>query len=323
MIEKVPLEQIESNPWAPQRPDDPLSTEKMATSIRNYGMRQVPEARRLEGGAVQLAFGHRRYSAFVFLRGCGLESHSEMSLDVKQLSDQEMADCAWVENAERLDVDPIAEAHYFQKYMEDFKLKQKDLALKFGISQPEIANTLRLIGLPDDIQARIISREITARHGRALLKVSRWPELLEKVMAWPGGIVPNVAVLENQIEQEMRRYGEHLGGLGGHRAPVFDASECAKCPDIAEVKDWNDEKVIMCMNPQCWGEKQAAAEEARRVKAMEKVEGKEILDHGSLPWEEFSRLEWEIPHMKNPGECDTCEHRKLIMGPRGEDTYAI
>ncbi|MDP2659986.1 MAG: ParB/RepB/Spo0J family partition protein, partial [Dehalococcoidia bacterium] len=82
-----------------------------------------------------------------------------------------------------LDLDPISEARFYKRYLEEFHVTQTDLAERVGCSQSEIANSLRLLELPAQVQGKLIAREITAHHGRVLLTAAKQPEVQQAAIA--------------------------------------------------------------------------------------------------------------------------------------------
>lgn len=318
MIENIGLASIKPNPWAPERAEDPQGIEELANSILAHGLLQEPLGRVIDvdGGGVELACGHRRLAAFRLLLESGGEGYRVMPVRIIELTDQQMADVAISENKQRKDLDPIAEAKFYRRYLDTFRVTQNDLAKAVGISQGELANTLRLLELPEDVKEKIISREITARHGRALLHVNRWPEARAKALQWPDGRAPSVAELEGRIQSEIRQRGKHLDEKGWPR-PQFDTSGCQKCPDQTHVKGWGDDKTWVCMNTDCWEKKQQEAQDAQTQELLEKVgaglDKEKVLPRNALPYGSYAELDgYGGDRRWHPEECDTCEHVRLM-----------
>src|SRR4030042_3859584 len=110
------------------------------------------------------------------------DKYARVPCVVKELDDRQMADLILDANAERKDLNDIEWGEFFKKYQDDFKVTQEAMGQRFGRSQGEIANTMRLLELPDDIKSKIISHEITASHGRELLRLNKKPEKHTKLI---------------------------------------------------------------------------------------------------------------------------------------------
>ena len=309
----VPLGDILPNPWQAERAEAPQALQELAQSILIHGMVETPAARPLDEpgkGSVQLATGHRRLAAHRLLAEQGHQEFSKMRVRVIPLGDQQMADVVLQENKRRQDLDPIAEARFYRRYLDDFKVTQTELAKRVGCSQGEVANTLRLLELPEDAQGMVISQEITARHGRELLRASRWPEVQRKVletMKKPEGKV-TVEELGQRVEMEVLRLALPLEGYYGGDQAGFDVAGCANCPDNVKGRkaSWQDKK-HWCVKPECWKEKQAVAEAKR---AEEIGTGGVVRD---LKYDEYHGLsDSALDTLDNPDECRACTGRRIL-----------
>jgi len=186
MIDFYPLENIESNPW--QGRIGELNTEyieELARDIAGNGLLQTPVGREIDN-SVQLAFGHNRLAAFCWLRRersaerlsentsgnlpSGLAGDfSKMPVDVRELSDEQMAALAWSENERRRDLNPIERARAVRKRMEDFGWSNEQAGEKLGLARTTVANILRLLELPEEIQQELSKGDISERVAAALL----------------------------------------------------------------------------------------------------------------------------------------------------------
>ncbi len=170
---------IQNNPWQTRISEpDAAYIESLAQDIQKNGLLQTPMGRLMtvdgagtvqltfDGkGAVQLAFGHNRLRAYLHL---GL---SGMPVDVRELSDEQMAILAWSENEKRRDHTPIERARAIQKRIEDFGWSNRECAEQLGIDHSTVSNILRLLKLPEDVQQLLLEGKLTERQAEALLPI--------------------------------------------------------------------------------------------------------------------------------------------------------
>ena len=169
------LDRIHPNPRQPRSEFSASELEQLATTIRTHGVIQPLLVAAQPDGDYQLIAGERRWRA---ARLAGLTS---VPITVREVSDQELLELAIVENVQRQDLNPLEEADAYRRLIEDFHLTQRQVGERVGRSRATIANTLRLLELPEDLRASLAAREITEGHARALLGAST-PEGMHK--AW-------------------------------------------------------------------------------------------------------------------------------------------
>ncbi|MBR3691457.1 MAG: ParB/RepB/Spo0J family partition protein [Clostridia bacterium] len=157
------ISRIEPNRDQPRRKFNEEALEELAESIRIHGVITPVVVRRLEGERYQLIAGERRFRAS---RLAGLEELPARVLDVDESEAYQMA---MVENLQREDLDPMEEAEGFRVLMETYGLSQADAAKAVGRSRPAVANALRLLSLPGEVQRMVTEGELTAGHARAVL----------------------------------------------------------------------------------------------------------------------------------------------------------
>ncbi len=165
LVQEVSLDAITVNPRQPRVHFDPQEIEDLAASIRDQGVLQPVLVRSLGGGKFELIAGERRVRA---ARQAGLERIPAL---VKEADAGESLVLAIVENVQRADLTPLEEARAYQALIDEFRLTQEEVARRVGKSRPAIANTLRLLQLPEDVQRELEAGRITAGHARALLAV--------------------------------------------------------------------------------------------------------------------------------------------------------
>ncbi len=180
--EEVPAESVVPNPKQPRTIFDERDLEQLSGSIQQVGVlepivvREISEddPRYQDGARFELIMGERR------LRASKLAGLQRVPAIVRTTSDVEMLREALLENLQRVQLNPLEEAAAYQQMMEDFGLTQEKLAQAVSKSRPQIANTLRLLQLPPNVQKRVAAGVLTAGHARALLSLKD-PATMEKL----------------------------------------------------------------------------------------------------------------------------------------------
>lgn len=189
MVIDIPLAKIEQNPWQTRLGEpSPEYIKELALDIAANGLLQRPVARRRPGdivdGSVQLAFGHNRLAAFRWLNDVQNNSNiqgdwSAMPVELRELTDEQMALLAWSENEKRRDVTPIERATAIQRRMTDFGWTNRQCAEALGIDHSSISNILRLLKLPANVQEALSAGNMSERQAMALLPLFDIPEKAE------------------------------------------------------------------------------------------------------------------------------------------------
>ena len=159
------MSQIEPNRNQPRRDFDDEALAELAKSIEAHGVLQPILVRPLLSGGYQIVAGERRYRAS---RMAGLK---EIPVVIRELSDSETMQLALIENLQREDLSVLEEAMGYRTLMDTYGFSQEQVAKTVGKSRPAIANTLRLLSLPDEIKAMLNSGELSPGHARALLTI--------------------------------------------------------------------------------------------------------------------------------------------------------
>ena len=178
-IKNIPIKSIKPNPYQPRRDFNKQALEELSQSIKSFGVIQPISVRRIQDDNYELIAGERR------LRASELANLEEIPAIILEYKDNESAMVALIENLQREDLNFIEEAEGFNNLIVDHGFTQLELAEKMGKSQSTIANKLRLLKLPEDIQRDLIEYDLTERHGRALLKLpddELRREVLDKVI---------------------------------------------------------------------------------------------------------------------------------------------
>ena len=175
----IRVDRIQSNP---RQPREYFATETLAElteSIRKNGVVQ-PILVRPKGSGYEVVCGERRFRA---TQAVGL---LEIPAVVRQMSDEEALKCSIVENVQRSDLNPIEEAHAYQRLAQEFNMTQEKVAEVVGKDRSSVANTIRLLGLPKRIQDELIRGRLTMGHARAILAkdgVAEQMKLFEQILA--------------------------------------------------------------------------------------------------------------------------------------------
>jgi len=161
-VRQARVEDVAPNPYQPRRQFDIERLAELADSMREHGVVQPLVVRTREGG-YELIAGERRLQA---ARQAGLK---QVPVVVRECGEQEMLELALVENLQREDINCIEAGWAYRRLMEEFGLTQEQVAVRIGKSRPGVANTLRLLGLPEVVQESLLAGRISEGHGRALL----------------------------------------------------------------------------------------------------------------------------------------------------------
>lgn len=159
---QVEIDRITPSPFQPRRTFDEAKIEELASSIRNQGIIQPLVVRR-QGNGFELIAGERRWRAAM---RAGL---AQVPIVVRDATDLEALQLALVENLQREDLNPIEEASGYRRLQEEFHWSQEEMAEKVGKSRPAIANSMRLLSLPTEVQQEISAGNLPAGQARALL----------------------------------------------------------------------------------------------------------------------------------------------------------
>lgn len=216
-IRYIPTEQIKPNPYQPRENFDAQGLEELIASIKEKGIIQPIIVRHSVSG-YELIAGERRWRAAKSL------NLKEIPVIVRQAKDEESLELALIENIQRQNLSPIEEAHAYKHLMEQFDFTQEKIAQTVGKARASVANTLRLLKLPLEIQEMLKKGQLSFGHGKVLLEL----EDVQKQLALGRQIASNglsVRELENLVSQH-------------HRArPAKPASEARKLPHIKAIEE--------------------------------------------------------------------------------------
>lgn len=164
-VSEIKLKEIEANPFQPRENFEESGLEELVNSIKIHGVIQPVTVRKIGYGKFQIISGERRTRAAI---RAGLES---IPAYVRVANDQEMVEMALIENIHREDLNAIEISLSYKRLLDECKLKQDEVALRVGKKRATVTNYLRLLKLPDTIQAALRDAKISMGHARALINV--------------------------------------------------------------------------------------------------------------------------------------------------------
>lgn len=159
----VSIDLVQRNPQQPRKHFDEAELSDLSASIKTHGILQPILVRPIAGGKYEIVAGERRWRA---AQRAGLHSIPAV---IRELNEVEVLEIAIVENVQRMDLNPIEEAQGFQALIDRFSRTQQEIADAVGKSRPHIANMLRLLQLPDDLQEMVRDGRLSSGHARAIL----------------------------------------------------------------------------------------------------------------------------------------------------------
>ena len=202
----VPIERLQSNPDQPRRDFRETELNELAASIRQRGIIQPIVVRPEPGrpGYYQIVAGERRWRAAQRAR------LHEIPIVVREVDDRAMLELAIIENVQRSDLNPIEEASGYAQLIERFAHTQEAMSEIVGKSRSHVANTLRLLGLPEQVQQMLRSGKLSAGHARALINATD-PVALAEIAVRKGLTVRQVEELARRVAAPRRRPRGHGG----------------------------------------------------------------------------------------------------------------
>ena len=235
----VGIDLVRPNPQQPREYFGHRDLDDLIASIKRHGILQPLVVTKTPDG-YELIAGERR------LRAARMAGRSDVPVVVRSAEEQDKLELALVENIQRADLNPIEEARAYRKLIEDYDLTQEAVAERLGKSRPQVANTLRLLDLPEEVQSAVREGRIPVTAARALLSL----ESPEQQLAWwkkltqgdmtvrdvergvrtakglPARTDPNLAAAEEQLRAALGTKVEiHKRGPSGRIAIAFFSDE--------------------------------------------------------------------------------------------------
>lgn len=192
----VPIEYILRNPRNPRRHFDEAELQDLAASIRQHGIVQPVVVRPVADGQFEIIAGERRW------RASQLAGFAEIPVIIRDVDDRTALELAIVENVQRADLNPLEEAQGYEQLIAEHGYTQNDLGEIIGKSRSHVANSLRLLKLPDMVRDMLVSGSLSAGHARALIPTSN-PVALAKTVVSKGLSVRDTEKLaQNDIKAQ-------------------------------------------------------------------------------------------------------------------------
>jgi ParB family chromosome partitioning protein len=201
---RVPTDALRPNARNPRRIFGNEELDELAASLRERGIIQPIVARQVRGtaDAFEIIAGERRWRA---AQRAGLH---EVPVVIIEATDAEALQLAIIENVQRADLNPLEEAEGYRALLDEYNNTQEDIARIVGKSRSHVANTLRLLKLPDAVRAYVLKGQLDAGHARMLVGQPNAEKLADEIVS--RGL--NVRQVEEIARQESDRSGKHRGG---------------------------------------------------------------------------------------------------------------
>lgn len=224
-IRRLPVEFIVASPNNPRRHFAPEDLEDLTNSIREKGVMQPILVRPspTDPDQYELVAGERRWRAS---QRAGLH---EVPVIIREVDDREALELAIIENVQRADLNPLEESKGYDQLMQQFGYTQNDLAQVIGKSRSHVANTLRLMKLPADVQELVSSGTLTAGHARALITAEN-PQALAKRVVENG-----LSVRETEMLAQKQAQASEEGNAKAKSKALKDADTLALEKTLSDV----------------------------------------------------------------------------------------
>lgn len=188
-ILELKISEVEPNKAQPRSHFDDDALKSLSDSIKEYGVLSPIVVSKNENGFYMIIAGERRW------RAAKLAGLKKIPAIIKEYDDKETMEIALIENLQREDLNPIEEAEGFKELMEIYKLTQEEVSKKMGKSRSAVANSVRLLSLPEKVRKMLINKEISSGHARAILSLND-----EKVMLCVAEKIINEGLNVRQTE---------------------------------------------------------------------------------------------------------------------------
>lgn len=206
-VQEIFIEDIIPNRFQPRLTFDEKALQELSDSIKVHGVIQ-PLVLRKVGNKYEIIAGERRYKASCM---AGLK---KVPAIVRELTDNESAEIALIENIQRKNLSSIEEAQSYKNLLERGYLTQEALAQKLGVAQSTIANKLRLLNLCDEVQNALLNEQISERHARSLLQITN-PDDQKKMLNRITKERLTVKQLDNEIKKMLHGDSSETSETGG------------------------------------------------------------------------------------------------------------
>jgi len=203
---KIPVEQIEANPYQPRTHFEENALNELADSIRIHGIIQPLTVRKLTSGQYQLVSGERR------LRASKLVGLKDVPAYVLEANQQGMLEMALIENIQRQDLNAMEVAISFKRLIDEVQIKQEEVGERVGKDRSTVTNYLRLLKLPPEIQVGIRDAKISMGHARALVNVDK---IEQQLFLYRKAVAEALSV--RKVEELVRGLQQDSGKTGKNK----------------------------------------------------------------------------------------------------------
>ena len=197
-VDTVPISQLERNKEQPRKEFDQAALAELADSITEMGIIQPLIVRPIASGGYQIVAGERRF------RAAQMAGLKEVPVLIREMSDREVDEVALVENLQREDLSPIEEALGYSRLMNEYSMTQEEVSQRVGKARSTVANSVRLLDLPEQVQDMLASGEITTGHARPLLGLSN-----EEDMSRIASLITSRGLNVRDVERLVRKEKEN------------------------------------------------------------------------------------------------------------------
>lgn len=318
----IPLAQITSSPENPRKHFDEQKLQELADSIKASGLLEPLIVRRLqeaEAASFEIIAGERRY------RACKIAGMEEVPCRILDgVDDKHALELSLIENLQRDDLDPIEEAAAYLK-LKQLGYKETEIGKRIGKHQSTIANSIRLLDLPDEIKEHVSEGRISASHARGLLTYAAAPKALDVMtqVALSGAPCRQVEDPEKNIH-ELTNRGAAIQLWTG-RTDLDWKRECAgKCDKYRSSGGGNEG---ICLDPECFDQKSQEASDKRIAKEKKKREAAaqsgEIFTYDEFR-KKFGYSADCLDRDGTPSACrEDCDKRVTVLQTIGDNEYYI
>ncbi|KKN59540.1 hypothetical protein LCGC14_0541540 [marine sediment metagenome] len=299
-IIKIDPEKVQDNPYQPRSYYPPKTIGEIAYSIEQIGIIHIPTGRQVNDH-YELAEGHLRKRAYIKLKKKNPKKYAEMPVDIREITDQDMAIIALEENLRRQDITPLDQARAVDMYLINFTdITETALAKTLNMTQGNVSNMRRVLKCPDKILQRIVDGKMNFTMARELL-IFKDINLGKKQYSYGGGsdTIRDEAWLMNEAakgvggqygpaatvdgikksiysicEDNMRHLEKSGSSYPSRNDPLFDtrAAGCLKCDRMIRANETKSTIKHFCTDTACWDKKQKAHQEAQALEAKKAME---------------------------------------------------
>lgn len=224
ILVKIPVDVVSSNPYQPRMNFEPEALDELKKSILSNGLIQPITVRRMSGGTYQLISGERR------LKACIDIGYREIPAYIMRVDKEEtMLAMALIENIQREQLNPIEIGLAYKRLMEECDLTQEQIADQVGKDRSTIANSIRLLKLPQEIKDALIKEDISPGHARALINLPTESLQLEML-----GKIKDGSLSVRKVEQIVKKF---LSGAGQSSKSKHTLHRAPRSANLNDVED--------------------------------------------------------------------------------------